>query len=271
VSLQFPDRRFKLRSAAVFALALSTITLPLRGRADTQEVDESCVTCHGDADFLVTDKKLYDYFQQWKSSTHMQEGITCSDCHGGNPEAEEKEVAHDTEMAGSEKDSAVNFKNIPSTCGHCHDEIYDAYRESKHFEHLLENQEEQQGPNCVTCHGSINAVALKVTTVRKACSRCHNEEEENHPEIPDEAEGLLSSFLSIHRYYRYITIRGEQDDNAKFFKLMDPEMQRLSVTWHTFDIEDIEQRTAIVLMLMKSKREEIRNRLRKQKAEAEAN
>ncbi len=115
MSLQRPDRRFKLRTAAAFALALSIITLPLRGSGDTQKVEESCITCHGNPDFLVTDKKLHDYFQQWESSIHMQEGVTCSDCHGGNPEADEKDAAHDTEMAGSEKDSAVNFKNIPST------------------------------------------------------------------------------------------------------------------------------------------------------------
>ena len=62
------------------------VTLPILvtsglspARAETEE--ESCITCHRDPDFLVTNRKLYDYYQDWKLSIHAQEDITCSDCH----------------------------------------------------------------------------------------------------------------------------------------------------------------------------------------------
>ncbi len=54
----------------------------------------------------------------------------------------------------------MNFRNIPKTCGQCHERIYEGFRESAHFEHLASKDEENLGPNCVTCHGSINATVL---------------------------------------------------------------------------------------------------------------
>jgi nitrate/TMAO reductase-like tetraheme cytochrome c subunit len=230
------------------------------GSAD-ESAKDSCVECHSNADFLVTHKKLHDYYQLWKESTHALEGVSCADCHGGDPEVSDKKAAHGGDVGGEDgAGSAVNFRNLPETCGTCHDEISEGFRESDHFDHLVRKKQDKQGPSCVTCHGSLNVEVLNVNTVEEACARCHSEEKDNHPDIPEKAEVILNRFLSIHRYYRYISKRGDPAETQIFFKKIDADVQELSVLWHTFDLPKIEEKTAEVLDRLKAKRVELRER-----------
>jgi hypothetical protein len=247
-----------VRRAWVAALAI--LPLPWIGVATGSDEEDSCVECHRDPKFLVTNKKLYDYFREWDSSVHEQEGIGCADCHGGNPKSSDKDKAHGTDLSESGAKSAVNFKNIPVTCGECHDEVYGRYRTSSHFEHLVAEAQEEQGPNCVTCHGSLSGTTLTVNTVRTACARCHNEKTDNHPEIPDKAKIILNKFLSIHRFYRYITARGDPIETREFFRRVDDRIHSLSLEWHTFELAGIEEKTQELLDLMKTKRDQVRKR-----------
>ena len=237
-------------------VSLLVCAAPLAAAGDK----DSCVVCHQNPALLVTNKQLYEYFQQWQLSVHRQEDVSCSDCHGGNPEAADKDGAHAVEFSAASASSSVNFKNIPDTCGQCHEDIYEGYQQSPHFKHLVAKDQEKQGPNCVTCHGSISSVAPNVNTVRDACSRCHNDETENHPEIPDEAKRLLNSFLSIHRYYRYVAIRGEPAESREFLESIDDRAHDLSINWHTFDLEAIGERTSAILKDLREKRKELRAR-----------
>jgi len=233
------------------------------GEESATEVTDSCVECHSNPDFLVTAKKLYDYYREWDLSVHRQEGVSCEDCHGGNSDARDKKEAHGTEVSGGlSAGSAVSFENIPSTCGGCHDDIYQGFRKSNHAAHLIKKKQEKQGPNCVTCHGSMNTVVLNVNTVKGTCQRCHNEQTGNHPGIPDAASDILNRFLSIQRYYRYIGIRGEPGETQAFFAVMDERIRDLSVLWHTFDLPKIDKETRFVLDLLKAKRAEVRDHTR---------
>ena len=242
----------------VLILALILLTPPDGAAADSDE--DSCTGCHRDPGFLVTNKKLHDYFQQWDTSIHKQEGVGCVACHGGDPKAATKQEAHGDGVASSDPSSGIYYKNVHETCGRCHQEILEGFRESDHFEHLVEKRDEPQGPTCVTCHGAIDVDILNVNTVEESCARCHNEEDDNHPEIPEKARTFLNRFLSIHRFYRYITIKADPAEAAAFFQELDPRLSALAVTWHTFDIEAIDSGTSEVLGLLKAKREEIRNR-----------
>jgi hypothetical protein len=136
---------------------LPLVALVLLEAEAAEGAKDSCVDCHSDPDLLVKNKKLYDYFQEWSASVHKQEEVSCSDCHGGNPDVDDKDAAHGGDLTGAAATSSVNFRNIPSMCGECHDEMYDAFRKSEHFEHLLAKKQEEQGPTCVTCHGSISS------------------------------------------------------------------------------------------------------------------
>jgi len=256
------QRRLRRCIASGATLALALTVVPLAAHAadkDKKPVENSCVTCHSKARFLVTNKKLYDYYQNWKGSIHAQEGVTCSDCHGGNPNAPDKKHAHAGQVlsAGNAR-SAVNYRNIPATCAKCHDKIYDKFRQSLHYRHLKAKGQERQGPNCVTCHGAMNTTVLNVNDVRKACARCHNRRTKNHPAIPGEAERVLGDFLSVHRYYRYIAVKGAPGQLKATFKVIDPMVKDLYAEWHTFDLKKVEAKTARLLNFLKEQREEIR-------------
>ena len=255
------ERARRMRGPYLLLISL-TIGLPsfAAGDASVADAQNSCIKCHSNPDFLVTAKKLYDYYKDWETSIHHQEGVSCEDCHGGNPQARDKKGAHGTEVSGGlTAGSAVSFANIPATCGNCHDDIYEGFRQSNHIAHLLKKKQEKQGPNCVTCHGSMNTTVLNVNTVKQACERCHNEKTANHPEIPDKANDILNRFLSIQRYYRYIGIRGEPAETQAFFAVMDERVRDLSVLWHTFDLPKIDKETRFVLELLKTRRAEVRD------------
>lgn len=251
--------------AAVFLVALVSLAQP--GRAAAEKKNQ-CEVCHSNPDFLVQNKQLYDYYQEWSVSIHRQEEVSCDDCHGGDSETADKDKAHGDGVSESDPSSGIYYKNVPDTCGTCHEEILAGFRTSHHFEQVAAKKDEQQGPTCITCHGSIDSEILNVNTVAGACARCHNEESDNHPENPEKARGILNRFLSIHRFYRYIAIRAEPDEAKAFFEKVDPQMRQLSVTWHTFDLDEIEVGTAQVLEQMKTKRDEIRNRRAEAKAKA---
>lgn len=237
--------------AAVFGF-LMLLALPA-GAAE-----EACVECHKSTDFMVTNKKLYDYFQRWQASAHGQEDVACSDCHGGNAKSARKEVAHKG-MLGL-PGQPLSFKQVPKICGDCHEDLYNSYVTSKHFEHLDKKKQVEQGPNCVTCHGSVSAKALDVTSVRATCENCHNQKTKNNPEIPAKAEGLLNELNAIRAFSRYIAIRGTPAEVTEGKKVLHPKIESLAVTWHTFDLKKIEPDTKALLDYAKEKRSAIKSR-----------
>jgi hypothetical protein len=244
----------KPRHACAVAFAIAAVS----GTGTSAQEVESCIRCHSDPDFLVTHPKLYEYYRDWERSIHGQEEVTCSDCHGGDPGAADASRAH-AEFAGeNEARSAVAFSRVAETCGDCHDEILDAYRRSKHYEKLKEEEVDRHGANCVTCHSSMNTLTLDVTTVEAACARCHNEEAKIDAKIPKQARATLNRFLSIDRFHRYVAARMDPAQAGPFFREIDTRIEALSVLWHTFDLERIEKETGAVLDVLRSKRDEIR-------------
>jgi hypothetical protein len=202
------------------------------------DLDNSCVNCHSSSKFLVENKKLYDYYQNWLRSAHFREGVECQDCHGGNPKKANKNDAHGSRAVrgASDPKSDINAKNIPKTCKKCHDDIYDAYQTSKHFKKLQKNGE---GPNCVTCHGSLNVTVLKVNTVKATCEKCHNEEKDNSPEIPGKAETLLEKYLIDRRLYRWVAAHDPSTSKESTKNDLGKRIGKLAALWHTFDLDEI--------------------------------
>ena len=264
--------RKAVASALPTLVAVLLCAAPWGAGPAAAEESNSCIDCHSDSELMVTNKKIYDYFVRWGDSIHKQEGVSCDDCHGGNPEISDKQKAHDGSLGGAEPTSAVNFRNIPDTCGECHDDIFEGFQKSEHFEHVLrEENEERQGPTCVTCHGAINVATLNVTTVEEICQQCHNEESDNQPANPREARALLNRLLSIHRYYRYITVRGDPVETKPFFARIDAQISDLAVTWHSFDLETIAKKTEAVLGDLKAKRGEVAAAHKKAQAQERRN
>ena len=251
-------RRFGL-TACLLGLLAAAAMLAAGPPARSADKDlNSCVDCHKDTRFLVQNRKLYEYFRGWELSIHAAQGVTCVDCHGGNPRAATKAAAHaGATLKASERSSSTNYQNIPDTCARCHKDVASRFRLSEHYKHLKPNKDNEQGPNCVTCHGSVNTSVLNVITVRRTCEQCHNEKTGNSPEMPEQAETVLNNFLSISRYYRFIAVRSTPEESKAFFTMVDPMIKRLQAEWHTFDIDRIEQETKEVIDFLKVRRNEL--------------
>lgn len=249
-------------AAAVWAVPAAA---PAQGTADGEtEGETSCVECHSKDDFMVTNPKLYQYFEQWRLSVHGQEEVTCSECHGGDPTAATKATAHQGHMDAASEDSPVGYRNVAETCGACHKRVYQSYLESAHHKNLQKAGREHESPTCVTCHGSVNTTVLNVNTVAKTCRNCHNVETDNHPDVPEKAERLLSQFLSIHRFYRFFTVKGREFYSWELFQKVGNETRDLAVQWHTLELEEVRHQTRELLEFLKITRNDIRNRLQQQ-------
>src|SRR3989304_957026 len=68
----------------------------------------SCVTCHRE----LHEKILFDF----KDDVHSRAGLSCQDCHGGDPSiADEEAMNPKSGFIGAPKK-----KDVPQFCGKCH-------------------------------------------------------------------------------------------------------------------------------------------------------
>lgn len=112
-----------------------------------QKIPYTCATCHADTGFIerrpvsfgspLAGYQLSDHF---RALMNGQNGATCTNCHN----------AHALYKA-SDPRSAIHDRNIPQTCGQCHDEIREVYDESIHGKALAFGNTDS--PDCVDCHG----------------------------------------------------------------------------------------------------------------------
>lgn len=142
---------------------------------------DGCLTCHLDQETPAA--------VAFKRDIHYARGVTCADCHGGDPGSDDMDVA----MSKAKGFIGVPAKEqIPSVCGRCHgpregafksryklDDALTKFRESIHG-HVLQGN--PKGPQCVSCHGVHNIARITdprspVSPVRvvDTCARCHSD------------------------------------------------------------------------------------------------
>ncbi|MCP3962260.1 MAG: hypothetical protein GY719_30835, partial [bacterium] len=144
------------------------------------------------------------------------------------------------------------------TCGSCHEDFLQAYRKSRHSRLLKVGGQGQIGPNCVTCHGSLDARAPNVRSVRDTCQLCHNSVSGKHPEIPARAEMLLNDLNAIRGFRRYVSLRAKPEKMVEMLPVFDAGLEDLARLWHTFDLEGIDADTRKLLEFALAKQKEVR-------------
>ena len=204
--------------------------------------DDTCVECHKAPSYRVENKKLYDYYQRYQSSVHGLLGVACADCHGGDPESHDADIAH---VGVMEK---VNYRNIPATCGDCHETQWQSFRESKHYE-LLKGK--GGAPNCVTCHGSMDVDIYFASIVKNTCVACHNLETKNGPEIPAEAEHILSQINLVKGYKGFVT---KYSDDAEVMREIGESYERVTHYWHEFDLHQVGVETEHLMRVLREEK-----------------
>jgi nitrate/TMAO reductase-like tetraheme cytochrome c subunit len=241
---------FIITFIAFFIVTCFTVTT-----VSSEGVANSCIQCHSKPAFSATDKKLYKYFRDWELSIHAQEGVTCVDCHGGNPNKIDKKEAHGKDIL--QLMTSVKYEQISVTCGKCHEENAENYKKSKHYKMLTEKGRSHPTPTCVTCHGSINTSIPKSDDIAKICATCHNAVTENNPENPEIASYLIKRLSFINYYSRYLISKGVLEEDPQFSKIIDEEFSELAQIWHTLELDRIEEKTLQIRTMLMKKRKEL--------------
>lgn len=174
----------RLITAALFA-ALVLLAAPAAARA--RQKKDSCIDCHS-----RLEGKLSDPVKGATSDIHHARGLSCNDCHGGDPNAEDKAAAKDPRKGYLGKPSPAD---VPSFCAKCHGDAYlmkkfnpslrvdqkQEYLTSVHGQRLLAG--DQRVATCVSCHGvhGIRAVndplsSVYPLNVAETCAKCHGDE-----------------------------------------------------------------------------------------------
>lgn len=149
---------------------------------------DSCVDCHGQMEGEVAEP-----VQLLKNDVHGRRGLSCADCHRGNPNADDMlgAMSRQSGFIGRPKP-----KDIPSLCGSCHSNAdrmktfapslrvdqEQEYRTSVHGKQL--NSGNQRVATCISCHGNhgIRPVndplsSVYALNVAETCSKCHSNAE----------------------------------------------------------------------------------------------
>ncbi|RMD58724.1 hypothetical protein D6833_12535 [Candidatus Parcubacteria bacterium] len=137
----------------------------------------TCAVCHANPKIV---KKYHipvsDPLSAYRRSVHglalmsekKFEAATCTSCHG----------VHDIKPL-NDSASPIYWKNVPGTCGKCHAEIYQQYRESVHGKAVEKGIHD--APVCTDCHGEHevrspqdpNSPVHPLRVSKTTCERCH--------------------------------------------------------------------------------------------------
>jgi predicted CXXCH cytochrome family protein len=116
---------------------------------------QSCQKCHSDQ----YDKTL-DSMHAQVAEAGNQDAPVCTDCHG----------AHYVSVPDQPR------AHVSQTCGNCHTEVFDTYKQSIHGDALI-NQDNPDVPVCTDCHGVHSIQDPRTSEFRVAepelCAGCH--------------------------------------------------------------------------------------------------
>jgi predicted CXXCH cytochrome family protein len=164
------------RGWIVIAGGLALCVLPALGQKN------SCLECHANLE-----GELKAPVEAFKLDIHGQFGLSCANCHGGNPAEDDMDRAKDKTFKGAPARAA-----IPEFCGKCHaDAAYirtfnpnlrvdqlSLYWTSRHG--ILLKKGDSKPAVCIDCHGVHGIQTAKYPksptfpwNIPQTCGRCH--------------------------------------------------------------------------------------------------
>lgn len=170
----------------------------------------TCGDCHAKPELVekynIPNLNPVELFSNSYHAQAIEEGLhqaaTCNDCHN----------YHDIKM-GTDPTSSISHGNTPETCGQCHEDIFEEYKKSVHWEALIRGQRES--PACVDCHGEHEIIAKtnprlpvsKRQTAEETCARCH--QNERLIQKYGLSEGKISSYQDS--YHGLAVLKGDEN------------------------------------------------------------
>jgi hypothetical protein len=167
---------------------------------------DQCYTCHHDGG---TPQAV-----AYAKDVHYLNGVTCADCHGGDPTKDDQDAA--MSPAAGYRGKKIKKSDIPVICGKCHGpgkndfkrdhnltDVADSLSAGVHGEALRNNE---KGPQCVSCHGVHNIVKVSdpaspvsSRNVVKTCASCHSDAKYMHDFNPREPVDQYQMYqTSVH-------------------------------------------------------------------------
>jgi hypothetical protein len=188
--LRFAFVLFLAATAATPAtLATPAATAP-RGAA----VRTSCTVCHADPEMFDAD--VVRIVEQFRDDVHSEVGLSCHDCHGGNPDPalSDDPAAMDEGFAPHPYRGSPAQADVPAFCGRCHsdpnfmrrfrpDIRVDQEREYRTSHHgLALARGETRVATCIDCHGVHGILRIgdprsrvHPKKVADTCRSCHGD------------------------------------------------------------------------------------------------
>ena len=183
-------------------------------KSDRASVPALCARCHSDARLMNPFGLSTDQHAQFLTSKHGEalakgatDGATCVDCHGG---------AHAIRRV-RDATSAAHPRNVPQTCGHCHEDAtlmkrhnlpadaLSLYRDGVHGRLLASG--DRAAPHCATCHGNHGASPPGFAEVAHVCGKCHVRQREAFEASPHAfyaKDGSFKGCVACHANHKII-------------------------------------------------------------------
>lgn len=144
---------------------------------------DKCISCHLEMELMPKDYNENDI--------HLQEGLSCAGCHGGNPTTEDPEEAMDLDIGFI---GSPSYQDIPKFCGKCHSDITImrkfqpriATDQVQQFYTSVHGQKLRQGDKkvaeCISCH-TAHAImpandprsGIYALNIPQTCNKCHGD------------------------------------------------------------------------------------------------
>jgi hypothetical protein len=170
--------------APLCAIVFVAVALFALAPASAQVKKDNCIECHKEFPEPTGFPE-----SQWATDIHAQKGLSCADCHGGEPSLEAPENAM-SKAAGFRGKPKRN--EIPGLCAKCHSDgaYMRQFNPSLRTDQLAQYHTSVHGKRlakgdtkvavCIDCHGVHGIRPAKDTrskvhpvNVAETCSRCH--------------------------------------------------------------------------------------------------
>jgi hypothetical protein len=180
-------------TSATLGVLLASVAAFAQPSGQRSPKASACLACHGNPQMV--DEASLKIVRGFQEGVHAAAGLSCPDCHGGNPDpalAGDMSTAMDTGYKPTPFRGAPKRGEIPAFCGRCHsDATY-----MKRFNPELRVDQEQEYwtsrhgrllkggdarvATCIDCHGVHGVLAptdpqspVYATRVAETCARCH--------------------------------------------------------------------------------------------------
>ncbi len=164
----------------------------INAQTSTPAAQSSCVRCHAEVgdELAVPIKEI-------ANDVHGRRGLSCANCHGGDPNDDDHDRAMDPRKGFV---GTPTPRQVQALCGRCHSnaDVMKQYNPAIRVDQEMEYatsvhgrkvaQGDARAATCISCHGSHGVKAVKdstapvfATNVARTCGRCHADAEYMKP------------------------------------------------------------------------------------------